>query len=100
MVLLFLLAVVAVVIAVDVVLAGVYVFGFGEQLYAPGARSPGLPAMLKLVPRAVFAWGAAGTIAVIFVVSLFNVVKLASGGAAVAEMIGARRVTPDTRDPL
>jgi Zn-dependent protease with chaperone function len=40
------------------------------------------------------------TAAVILVVSLVNVAKLAGGGAAVARMIGAREVARDTRDPL
>src|SRR5574341_2206165 len=36
----------------------------------------------------------------VFAVSGWNVMQLASGGKAVAEMCGARRVSPDTRDPL
>ena len=48
----------------------------------------------------IYLWGALGTALVIFVVSGWNVLQLAGGGKAVAEMCGARRVSSDTRDPL
>jgi Zn-dependent protease with chaperone function len=99
MVLLFVLAVVAVVLAVDLVLAALYVWGYGE-FHAPAARAPSLPAMLKVVPGHVYFLGAVATAAVILVVSLVNTLRLAEGGPAVAKMIGARRVPPDTADPL
>ncbi len=98
MVLLFLVAVAAVIIAVDVVLAGIYAWGMSEVTAA--AQEPGFLAMLKLVPRSLYVWGALGTAAVIFVVSAFNIMKLADGGASVARMVGARLVSSDTRDPL
>jgi Zn-dependent protease with chaperone function len=98
MVLLFLLAVVAVVIAVDLVLAALYVWS--SDFYAPAGRKPSLPALLKAVPGYVYFLGAVGTAAVILAVSLINTLKLAEGGTAVAKMIGARRVAPDTADPL
>ncbi len=97
MVLLFLLAVIAVVIAVDLVLATTYVWGLSDV----NPRAPvSLAERFRHVPRSLFVAGAAGTVAIIFLVSMVNVVKLASGGAAVAEMIGARRVSPDSRDAL
>jgi Zn-dependent protease with chaperone function len=100
MVLLFLLAVVAVVIAVDVVLAGVWIWGVSEiQPVEPG-RARGLLAMIRSVPLALYLWGAVGTAALILIVSTVNVAKLADGGEAVAKMIGARRISPETRDPL
>jgi Zn-dependent protease with chaperone function len=83
MVLLFLLAVVAVVTAVDVVLGALYAWSTGEA-----------------APASVYVAGAAATVALILGVSLFNVARLAEGGAAVARMIGARRVPPGTADPL
>jgi Zn-dependent protease with chaperone function len=98
MVLLFLLAVVAVVLAVDLVLAAIYVWS--GDFYAPAGRKPSLPAMLKAVPGYVYFLGAVATAAVILVVSLINTLKLAEGGTAVAKMIGARRVPSDTADPL
>ena len=99
MVLLFLLAVVGVVLAVDLVLAGAYLWSAGE-FHRPGAERIGLLAGLRQVPLTVYLWGAVGTAALIFAVSAVNVVKLASGGEAVASMVGARRVRPDTQDPL
>jgi Zn-dependent protease with chaperone function len=61
---------------------------------APAA--PGLAG----VPREVFIAGAVVTIAIIAVVSIFNIVGLAGGGAKVARMLGGRKVAPDTRDAL
>jgi len=98
MVLLFLLAVVAVVLAVDLVLGALYVWS--GDFYAPAGRKPSLPAMLKAVPGYVYFLGAVATAAVILVVSLVNTLKLAEGGTAVAKMIGARRVPSATADPL
>jgi len=94
MVLLFVAAVLGVVTAVDLVLAGLYVWGTTED------AAMSLPAMLKLVPVELWLGGAAATAAVIALVSLYNVARLAEGGTAVARMAGARRVAPDTKDPL
>ena len=86
MVVLFLIAVAAIVAAVDFVLATVYLLGMD----APGGE----------VPASVHVWGAAVTLATIFVVSLVHVSRLGGGGAAVAAMAGARRVAANTSDPL
>jgi Zn-dependent protease with chaperone function len=83
MVLLFVLAVLAVILAVDLVLGALYAWGYEEA-----------------APAAVYVAGAVATGAVILFVSLFNVVRLAEGGVAVARMVGARRVPPETTDPL
>ena len=97
MVLLFLLAVVAVVLAVDLVLAAFYVWG---HLELAQGEAPGFGQMLRLAPKELWLWGALITAGVIFVVSAVNVTRLADGGAAVAQMVGARRVAPDTTEPL
>jgi Zn-dependent protease with chaperone function len=83
MVLLFAAAVIAVVVAVDLVLGALYAWSAGEA-----------------APAAVYVAGAAATVALVLCVSLFNVARLAEGGVAVARMIGARRVPPGTTDPL
>ena len=85
MVVLFLLAVVAVVLAVDLVVGAVW-------LWANDAQS--------VPPPAIYVLGALGTAALIFIVSAVNVLRLSRGGAAVAKMVGARAVGPDTTDPL
>jgi len=95
----YVLAVVGVVIAVDLVLVSAWLYGFAD-LYVPKGRSPGLIALLGVVPPRIYILGALGTALVIFTVSGWNIVQLGSGGKAVAEMVGARRVSPDTRDPL
>jgi len=97
LVLLYLLAVAGVIVAVDLVLAGLYAWNLdwrqaGQELNW-GMR-------MRAVPGAVYAWGAIGTALLILAVSAWHIVKLSSGGKAVAEMAGARRIASDTRDPL
>lgn len=97
LVLLFALAVAGVVIAVDLVLAAAYVQFAGDLPLPHGA---GLWARHRVVPPALLGWGAAITAAVILGVSIRKVIQLAQGGRKVAEMVGARRVRPDTNDLL
>jgi Zn-dependent protease with chaperone function len=97
LVLMYALAVVGVILAVDLVLGGLYAWNIGV---APEAGHLSLAARLRAVPVALYLWGAVGTAALILAVSAWNVMQLSSGGKAVAEMVGARRVTSDTRDPL
>ena len=78
MVALFAAAVLAIVIAVNVAIAAV----LGE---APPALLLGVSVIL---------------ITLILTMSLARMRSLAAGGAAVAEMVGARQVEPGTRDPL
>src|SRR5690242_7727184 len=94
MVILFLLATIAVVLAVDVVAATIYVWS------APGPRDATLGQHYAAVPRSLYVWASLGTALVIFAVSAFNVTKLGGSGRAVAEMVGARRLEPGTHDQL
>jgi Zn-dependent protease with chaperone function len=95
----FLLAVLAVVATVDLIVGAVYLWNV--TVHVPrGAPPPGLVQLFSLVPVRVYVWGAILTAGTIFVVSLFNMAKLSGGGAAVARMVGARRIAPDTRDAL
>src|SRR5204863_818783 len=100
MVLLFVLAVLGVVIAVDLVLAGVWIFGIADSNPVEPGRRAGLGTMIRSVPPELYLWGAAITAALILIVSTVNVLRLTDGGEAVAKMAGARRVSPETRDPL
>ncbi|HTN27572.1 MAG TPA: M48 family metallopeptidase [Burkholderiales bacterium] len=100
MVLLFLLAVLGVVLAVNAVLAGVWIFGVSDSSFVEPGRRASLMTLIGSVPLQLYLWGAVITVAIIFIVSAVNVVKLADGGEAVARMAGARRVSPETRDPL
>jgi Zn-dependent protease with chaperone function len=99
LVLLYVLAVVGVIIAVDLVLAATYMYGYAE-MYVPQGKSVSFLTLAKLVPAKVYLLGALGTALVIFLVSGWNIVQLSSGGKAVAQMVSARRVTSDTTDPL
>ena len=91
------LAVAGVIVAVDLVLAGLYAWSLD---LGPAGKHLSWMNQLRLVPRSLYLWGAAGTALAIFAVSGWNMMQLSSGGKAVAEMVGARRVTSDTRDPL
>jgi len=93
----FALAVAGVIVAVDLFICGLYAW---NPLGGPETRFIPLGIQFKAVPDALYLWGAAGTAALIFAVSGWNVMQLSRGGAAVAEMVGARRVDPGTRDPL
>jgi Zn-dependent protease with chaperone function len=98
MVLLFAVAVIAVILAVDLVVGALY--AWSGELYVPAGRTPGFAALMAAVPAGVYAAGAVASATVILLVSLFNVARLAEGGVAVARMVGARRVAPNTADPL
>jgi hypothetical protein len=97
MVALFLLAVVAVVAAVVAVVATAYAASLpgvsGGELVPWRAR-------LQAVPPGLYALAALGTAGMILLVSTVNVARLASGGPAVAKMVGARPVAGGTQDPL
>ena len=100
MIVLFVLAVAAVVATVDLVLATVYLWNADVRVPRTGPGYPGLAQIFAAVPTSVYAWGAVVTGGIILVVSLVNMARLAGGGAAVARMVGARRVPSDTRDLL
>jgi Zn-dependent protease with chaperone function len=92
LVLLYALAVAAVVAAVTAVLAGAW-------LFARGAERPG-PVDFAAVPPALLWGGALGTLALILLVSAVQTLRLGTSGEAVAKMAGAQPVHPETRDPL
>ncbi len=84
MVLLYALAVVAVVLAVDLVLGVAFHWATDDSK----------------VPGALYVWGALGTALAILLVSVYHILRLRSGGKAIAEMIGASPVAPGTSDLL
>ncbi len=47
----------------------------------------------------LFLWVGLGTLAIVLIGSLYKVAQLSGGGAAVAEMMGGRRVDPGSADP-
>ena len=97
MVALFLLSVIAIVLAVNLVVSAVYLLGFAE---GPQFEQAGLSQGMRLVPMHVYATGAALTVAIIAVVSIANIIGLADGGARVARMLGGRAVSSASKDPL
>jgi len=95
--LLFVVAVICVVIAVDAVLLTV-VANLGPQQSRNGFVLPDA-AWLAAHPGAVF-WTSALVLAVIGLSSLARASMLRAGGGAVARSLGGERVQMDTRDPL
>ena len=91
------LAVGGVILAVDLVLAGLYAWSVDWPHAGPEFT---WMMRMRFVPGSLYLWGAAGTAFVIFAVSGWNVMQLSSGGKAVAEMVNARRIDSGTRDPL
>ncbi len=97
MVVLFVLAVVAIIMAIDLVAAVAWIWSHAGDPWPRGSPAPGL----RSVPAGVYVTGALLTGIAILLVSLWEVLKLrAGGGAAVARMVDARRVAPNTSDPL
>ena len=94
---LYLLAVVGVIVAVDLLLAGIYAWNY-EWAHAGSNLTWAM--RLRVVPASLYLWGAFGTAFVILAVSGWHIVQLGGGGKAVAQMVGARRVPSDTKDPL
>ena len=98
MVVLYLLAVMAVILAVDLVIAVAWA---SMQLEAvDSGTASGWTGALQMVPTPVYVLGALATLAVILGASLVQTLKLSAGGAAVAKMVGARRVKPHSGDLL
>src|SRR4051812_5827139 len=89
MVALFLLSVVAIALTVDLVIGTSYLWLSDQPIAGLGG-----------VPRGVYAAGALVVIAVVVVVSLVNIARLAEGGAKLASLIGAREVAAETSDAL
>jgi Zn-dependent protease with chaperone function len=101
LVLLYALAVIGVIVAVDGVIAAAWLYATdGVAAWQRAEMRGGVAGLARYVPGALLFWGAAGTALVILLVSAWNVFRLAGGGARVAEMVGAQRVAPDTKDLL
>ena len=100
LVLLYLFAVAAVVLAVVTLTSAVYLQVRFDDFAraAQAARAAG--GWLKLVPPGLLAAAALGTAGLILAVSLWSIVKLGGGGEKIAEMVGARPVSPNADDPL
>ena len=108
LVVLYLLAVAAVVIAVCLGLGTAYALAVMAGAAAPAREividgnhlGAALVEILRYgVPLKVYVIGAGATLAVIAGATLYRVFQLSTGGEAVAELVGARRVDPASTDP-
>ncbi|MFN4242619.1 MAG: M48 family metalloprotease [Tepidisphaerales bacterium] len=112
LVLLFSLGVLAIVVVMNVAVSvGLLVLGGGvddKSLRAALRANPSLPQWLADVqlfrlwwahPGIVF-WTTAVTLGLIGIGALYKWAELSAGGPAVADMLGGRRVSPQTTDPL
>src|SRR5882672_7889624 len=88
MLLLFVLAVAAIVAAFDLVCAIVYIWLFDVQILYSSS-------LLQQVPRSVYVWSTLATLLVIGWGTASRLYQLSGGGVAVADLIGARHVKRD-----
>ncbi|MFN2644975.1 MAG: M48 family metallopeptidase [Burkholderiales bacterium] len=98
MVVLFLLATACVITAVDLVVAAIYAWQTWSEALMSGPRT--FADALAKVPLGVHITTGVITAFIIFLVSAINVTRLGGGGAALARMVGGRRVGATTREPL
>ncbi len=96
MVLLFVLAVIAIVLALNAVFAGIYLYGIGEM--SKNISSVPLSTQIDSIPPELFYAVSGVTLFVIAGGSSFRVMQLSTGGEAVASMVGARKVSRSTAD--
>ncbi|MCW8963255.1 MAG: M48 family metallopeptidase [Gammaproteobacteria bacterium] len=96
MIVLFMLAVISIVAALNIVFAGFYIYGIGDM--SQNISSVPLSTQINSVPPEVFVWVSGVTLLVIGGGSLYRISQLSGGGQAVAEMVGARKVSRDTLD--
>src|SRR6195256_2792056 len=92
MLLLFVLAVAAIVAAFDLICAIVYVWLFDTQILYSSS-------LLQQVPRSVYLWSTLATLLVIGWGTASRLHQLSRGGGAVAELVGARHVKRDSGEP-
>ncbi len=92
MLILFVLAVAAIVAAFDLVCAIVYIWLFDVQILYSSS-------LLQQVPRSVYLWSTLATLLVIGWGTASRLYQLSGGGVAVADLIGARHVKRDTGEP-
>jgi Zn-dependent protease with chaperone function len=92
MLILFVLAVAAIVAAFDLVCAIVYILLFDVRVLPSSS-------LLHQVPRSVYVWSTIATVLVIGWGTASRLYQLSGGGIAVADLIGARHVKRDTGDP-
>ena len=90
LVLYFIAAVLCIIAGLYLVFAGIFLRG----RFAEGGVT--LPALWDL---RLFLGVAGGTCLVVLLGSLYKTAELRRGGAAVAEMLGGKRISPNTRDP-
>lgn len=99
MIALFVLAVVIMIVAIDLVAAALWLLSV-DTPKVPGAPT-GVKAALASVPAGIYVTGTLFTSLLILAVSFWEVQSLrAGGGGRVAKMVGARRVAGSTGDAL
>lgn len=92
----FIVAVVSIVLAIDLVVAVVVAFGDNPDDYVDPTRA--LSAERIVSQWQVLVWSSLGVLLLIGGSSLFRIMQLSAGGSAVAESVGGHLVTADTTD--
>lgn len=96
--LLFILVVCIVVIFINILSGGVYIYVVAMIGIGDGTHPALLATQIQSVPPALFLWVTAIVTLVILGSSFYRIMQLNSGGKAVAEMVGARKVSRNTVD--
>ena len=91
MLLLFVLAVAAIVAVLNLVGVAIYIWLSPKTLYSAN--------LFAEVPRYVYGWSTAVILAVIAGGTTYRLYQLSGGGLAVASMVGARYIKRDTAEP-
>ncbi|NOX55414.1 MAG: M48 family metallopeptidase [Planctomycetes bacterium] len=85
--------------AVALIIAGVYLLIAGVWMMASQPSEPGQPVVQpSLWDPEMFALVAGATLLIVFAGSLYKTMVLSAGGEAVASLVGARPINPETRD--
>ena len=98
MIVMFVLAVIGVVIAMDAFIATLYALFQSSDL--PDTANISLLDSIRAVPVEVYQWGALITLALIVIESVKQIFKLRAGGEAIAAAFGARHIETNTSDAL
>ena len=106
MVIMFLFAVMAIVVLLNLAGLLIWVTTSGapiqmgvEQTLANATPSFSIAAIVRQAPGALYLAITTATLGIIAFGSISTLLRLSSGGSAVAEMVGARPVSRDSRDP-
>lgn len=99
LIVLFALAVICIIFAINVFVAAALHVAYSDERTLSGYPSHHVRQSPPFSNAAVFFWVSIISFSVILVVSIFKIYSLSEGGMVIAEMLGGRYVNPYTSDP-